>query len=143
MGALLYRGRVEEGGMFIWVYINVCASDRYVGLGRQCYSISMSVCVCEHRGGVLEPEGTVAIKFRRPDLEKTMQRLDNTCKQLKEKLAETSLKPADKVQLQKQLKERQDHIMPMFHQVLWLHAVPPPRSIPQRAILYSNSVSAF
>ena len=39
------------------------------------------------RGGILEPEGTVEIKYRQKDLSKTMQRLDSQCKQLKQKLA--------------------------------------------------------
>ncbi len=34
------------------------------------------------RGGVLEPEGTVEIRFRQKDLIKTMHRCDNVCKQL-------------------------------------------------------------
>ena len=42
----------------------------------------------ESRGGVLEPEGTVEIKFRRKDLVKTMERLDPTYRSL---LAKTSL----------------------------------------------------
>ena len=37
------------------------------------------------RGGVLEPEGTVEIKFRRKDLVRTMERLDDTYCQLLEK----------------------------------------------------------
>ena len=34
------------------------------------------------RGGVLEPEGTVEIKFRRKDVLKTMERLDHTYQSL-------------------------------------------------------------
>lgn len=37
------------------------------------------------RGGVLEPEGTVEIKFRRKDLVRAMERLDDTYCQLLEK----------------------------------------------------------
>lgn len=38
------------------------------------------------RGGVLEPEGTVEIKFRRKDLVKTMRRVDPVYMGLAEKL---------------------------------------------------------
>ncbi|ELU03368.1 hypothetical protein CAPTEDRAFT_150877 [Capitella teleta] len=68
------------------------------------------------RGGVLEPEGTVAIKFRRPDLEKTMCRLDDQCRRLKEELSAANLSPADKMKLQKELRLRQERLQPMYHQ---------------------------
>lgn len=42
------------------------------------------------RGGVLEPEGTVEIKFRRKDLVKTMRRVDPVYMGLAEKLGELS-----------------------------------------------------
>lgn len=38
------------------------------------------------RGGVLEPEGTVQIKFRQKDLIKSMRRLDAKYKELMRKL---------------------------------------------------------
>lgn len=41
------------------------------------------------RGGVLEPEGTVEIKFRRKDLVKTMRRVDPIYTGLAEKLGES------------------------------------------------------
>lgn len=44
----------------------------------------MSTC----RGGVLEPEGTVEIKFRRKDLLKTMKRLDPEYSRLAQQLSE-------------------------------------------------------
>lgn len=40
------------------------------------------------RGGVLEPEGTVEIKFRKKDLVKAMRRIDPTYKKLVEQLGE-------------------------------------------------------
>lgn len=42
------------------------------------------------RGGVLEPEGTVEIKFRRKDLLKTMRRIDQIYFRLVEQLGEKS-----------------------------------------------------
>uniref|UniRef100_A0A8W8JGI6 Acetyl-CoA carboxylase n=1 Tax=Magallana gigas TaxID=29159 RepID=A0A8W8JGI6_MAGGI len=69
------------------------------------------------RGGVLEPEGTVEIKFWRKDLEKTMQRLDKTCIQIVEKLTSPQLNPDEKAELQKRLAARQEKLLPMYHQV--------------------------
>ena len=43
-----------------------------------------------------KPEGTVEIKFRRKDLEKTMQRLDKACIQIVEKLSSPQLNPDEK-----------------------------------------------
>ena len=40
-------------------------------------------------GGVLEPEGTVEIKFRRKDLVKTMRRVDPVYLSLAERLGES------------------------------------------------------
>ncbi|XP_062596285.1 acetyl-CoA carboxylase 1-like isoform X10 [Saccostrea cucullata] len=69
------------------------------------------------RGGVLEPEGTVEIKFRRKDLEKTIQRLDQTCRQIVDKLTSPQLNLDEKEELQKQLAARQEKLLPMYHQV--------------------------
>ena len=41
------------------------------------------------RGGVLEPEGIVEIKFRKKDLSETMNRNDTVCKQLLDQIAKT------------------------------------------------------
>ena len=43
------------------------------------------------RGGILEAEGTVEIRFRKRDVIKTMHRLDPTCKEIKRKLADPEL----------------------------------------------------
>ncbi|KAK3098334.1 hypothetical protein FSP39_018526, partial [Pinctada imbricata] len=71
----------------------------------------------QSRGGVLEPEGTVEIKFRRKDLEKSMLRLDSTCIQINEKLTSPDLESEEKAKLQKELSARQDKLLPMYHQV--------------------------
>uniref|UniRef100_A0A8B9TMZ0 Acetyl-CoA carboxylase alpha n=1 Tax=Anas platyrhynchos TaxID=8839 RepID=A0A8B9TMZ0_ANAPL len=60
----------------------------------------------ESRGGILEPEGTVEIKFRRKDLVKTMRRRLGT-----------SLSPADRKELETKLKEREEFLIPIYHQV--------------------------
>ncbi|GAA6066847.1 acetyl-CoA carboxylase 2 isoform X1, partial [Tachysurus ichikawai] len=61
-----------------WVVIDPTINPQYMELyaDREC------------RGGVLEPEGTVEIKFRRKDLLKTMTRLDPEYSRLVQKLSE-------------------------------------------------------
>ena len=67
-------------------------------------------CSENSRGGVLEPEGVVEIKFRKPQLLKTIERLDRVYKELK-------LEPhLDNNQPQK-LKEREDRILSVYSQV--------------------------
>nr|XP_034334812.1 acetyl-CoA carboxylase 1-like [Crassostrea gigas] len=68
------------------------------------------------RGGVLEPEGTVEIKFRRKDLEKTMQRLDKTCIHIVEKLTNPQLNPDKK----EAITIRQEKLLPIYLQRILL-----------------------
>lgn len=49
-----------------------------------CLTVAAVLSMC--RGGVLEAEGTVEIKFRRKDLLKTMRRLDSVYASLVEQL---------------------------------------------------------
>ncbi|PWA19506.1 hypothetical protein CCH79_00006981 [Gambusia affinis] len=65
----------------------------------------------ESRGGVLEPEGTVEIKFRRKDLLKTMRRLDSVYATSPE-LSDKEIK-----ELEKKLKAREEFLLPIYHQV--------------------------
>ena len=69
------------------------------------------------RGGVLEPEGTVEIKFRKKDLVKTMSRLDDTCRELTQKLNSPNLRSDEKQELEKKLAMREEKLMPMYHTV--------------------------
>uniref|UniRef100_A0A2K6UBF6 acetyl-CoA carboxylase n=1 Tax=Saimiri boliviensis boliviensis TaxID=39432 RepID=A0A2K6UBF6_SAIBB len=71
----------------------------------------------ESRGGVLEPEGTVEIKFRKKDLIKSMRRIDPTYKKLVEQLGEPNLSDKDRRDLEGQLKAREDLLLPIYHQV--------------------------
>ncbi|XP_042297368.1 acetyl-CoA carboxylase 2 [Sceloporus undulatus] len=71
----------------------------------------------ESRGGILEAEGTVEIKFRRKDLVKTMRRVDATCAKIAQKLGSPELSEEDRKDLEKQLKAREDHLLPIYHQV--------------------------
>uniref|UniRef100_A0A673CY40 acetyl-CoA carboxylase n=1 Tax=Sphaeramia orbicularis TaxID=375764 RepID=A0A673CY40_9TELE len=68
----------------------------------------------ESRGGVLEAEGTVEIKFRRKDLLKAMRRLDSVYASLAEQL-ELSEKQCR--ELEAKLKAREEFLMPIYHQV--------------------------
>lgn len=98
------------------------------------------------RGGVLEAEGTVEIKYRRKDLLKTMKRLDSVYASLAEQLGKasfclkskylnfffpiTTLKRADSElfclkaspdlsgkELEAKLKAREEFLLPIYHQV--------------------------
>uniref|UniRef100_A0A8C0FTF9 Acetyl-CoA carboxylase alpha n=1 Tax=Bubo bubo TaxID=30461 RepID=A0A8C0FTF9_BUBBB len=68
-------------------------------------------------GGILEPEGTVEIKFRRKDLVKTMRRVDPIYIRLAERLGTPELSPADRKELETKLKEREEFLSPIYHQV--------------------------
>lgn len=90
------------------------------------------------RGGVLEAEGTVEIKFRRKDLLKTMRRLDSVYAGLAEQLGKflilgpdifghimtflfslASPELSDKQcrELENKLKAREEFLLPIYHQV--------------------------
>uniref|UniRef100_A0A3Q3ABR9 acetyl-CoA carboxylase n=1 Tax=Kryptolebias marmoratus TaxID=37003 RepID=A0A3Q3ABR9_KRYMA len=71
----------------------------------------------DSRGGVLEPEGTVEIKFRKKDLVKTMRRIDPIYMALAEKLGTPELSPTDRKELETKLKEREEFLLPIYHQV--------------------------
>ncbi|XP_059192405.1 acetyl-CoA carboxylase isoform X2 [Centropristis striata] len=73
----------------------------------------------ESRGGVLEAEGTVEIKFRRKDLLKTMKRLDSVYASLAEQLSKASPELSDKQcrELESKLKAREEFLLPIYHQV--------------------------
>ncbi|CAB1321598.1 unnamed protein product [Coregonus sp. 'balchen'] len=61
----------------------------------------------ESRGGVLEAEGTVEIKYRRKDLLKTMRRIDSVYAGLAEQLGKQPAK----------LRAREEFLLPIYHQV--------------------------
>lgn len=69
------------------------------------------------RGGVLEPEGTVEIKYRKRDLQKTMWRIDTKCRQIVEKMNNPQISEEEHKQFAAELKKREDLLMPMYHQV--------------------------
>lgn len=74
------------------------------------------------RGGILEPEGTVEIKFRFKDLGKTMHRLDPICLSLVQRMGSPELTRTDRLTIEKQLKEREEQLLPIYHQVAVMFA---------------------
>ncbi|XP_006151548.1 acetyl-CoA carboxylase 2 isoform X2 [Tupaia chinensis] len=71
----------------------------------------------ESRGGVLEPEGTVEIKFRKKELVKAMRRTDSAYKKLMEQLGGAQLTDKDRKDLESRVKAREDLLLPIYHQV--------------------------
>ncbi|XP_023617815.1 acetyl-CoA carboxylase 2 isoform X2 [Myotis lucifugus] len=71
----------------------------------------------ESRGGVLEPEGTVEIKFRKKDQIKAMRRIDPTYKKLVEQLGAADLSDKERKDLEGRLKAREELLLPIYHQV--------------------------
>ncbi|RKO93138.1 acetyl-CoA carboxylase [Blyttiomyces helicus] len=74
----------------------------------------------DSRGGVLEPEGIVEIKYRRPQLLATLERLDPRYRELKSALAAataSSLEPApNTASLQAAVEAREKELLPILHQ---------------------------
>lgn len=69
------------------------------------------------RGGVLEPEGIVGIKFRKERQLETMARLDNTYGNLKRKLNDPST-PKEQLQtIKAQMTEREELLLPIYGQI--------------------------
>lgn len=68
------------------------------------------------RGGVLEPEGVVEIRFRQKDLVKAMQRNDSLMMQYHKDLAKET-DPGEKKKLTGQIKEREEVLSAAYHQV--------------------------
>uniref|UniRef100_H2YM73 Uncharacterized protein n=1 Tax=Ciona savignyi TaxID=51511 RepID=H2YM73_CIOSA len=74
----------------------------------------------ESRGGVLEAQATVEIKYRKKELVKTMKRCDQQYAAISQELGrfkKSSLSLKEKKQLQAKLKEREEYLEPIYHQV--------------------------
>jgi acetyl-CoA carboxylase/biotin carboxylase 1 len=71
----------------------------------------------DSRGGVLEPEGIVGIKYRKDRQLETMARLDPTYGALKRKLNDPST-PQDQLQdIKAQMTEREKNLLPVYSQI--------------------------
>lgn len=87
----------------------------------------------DSRGGVLEPEGTVEIKYRFKDLKKTINRLDAKCIELHKKISSETVQLQSKETefsaseltalkqrihaLEKELEAREKYLTPVYHQI--------------------------
>lgn len=71
----------------------------------------------ESRGGVLEPEGVIEVKFKLKDLLKTMARIDPVIQELREKLSKPDLAANEKRNLEQKLNQREQLLAPMYRQV--------------------------
>jgi len=71
------------------------------------------------RGGILEPPGICDVKFRKPDLLKTMHRLDSQLIELDSQLqaAEDGIDVEDMLPIQKAIKAREAQLMPLYVQI--------------------------
>jgi len=70
------------------------------------------------RGGILEPPGIFDVKFRKPDLIKTMHRLDSKLVQLDTELAAAEEALVDDVDtLKKAIAARETQLLPLYVQI--------------------------
>lgn len=69
------------------------------------------------RGGILEPEGIVNIKFRKERQLETMARMDSTYASLKQKLSDKALSPEQQAEVKKQMTERENRLLPVYSQI--------------------------
>lgn len=71
----------------------------------------------ESRGGVLEPEGIVGIKYRKDKQLETMARLDPVYANLKKQMAGEGLSKEETDTIKKQMTEREQHLLPVYAQI--------------------------
>lgn len=71
----------------------------------------------EARGGVLEPEGIVNIKYRRDKQLDTMARLDPTYGELRRSLEDTSLSKEQLSEIKTKMAEREEQLLPVYLQI--------------------------
>jgi len=69
------------------------------------------------RGGVLEPEGIVNIKYRRDKQLETMARLDPTYAELKRQIADKSLPQDKQSDIKLKMTEREQLLLPVYLQI--------------------------
>lgn len=69
------------------------------------------------RGGVLEPEGTVSLKYRRAQLLATMERLDEKYANFKAQVQDSSKTAEEKAEAKRQMEEREQELLPVYQQI--------------------------
>ncbi|KAF2367472.1 Biotin carboxylase-like N-terminal domain [Trinorchestia longiramus] len=90
-----------------WVVIDSTINERYMEM----YADPLS------RGGVLEPEGTVEIKFKLKDQLRVMERLDPVVKELKAQLAATDATSPQHAEIKKKLSSREESLKLIYYQI--------------------------
>ncbi len=74
------------------------------------------------RGGVLEPEGIVEIKYRRDKVLATMERLDEEYAKLKAASTNPSSSAEEQTLAKEKLATREKHLMPTYQQIALLYS---------------------
>ncbi|KAL1235404.1 Acetyl-CoA carboxylase [Trichinella spiralis] len=93
-----------------WVVVDPSINSRYMEM----YADSKS------RGGVLEPEGIVEIKYREKDLLATIERCDPICQSLSVQLQTAAADDSSdelRAELEAKLRARIDILLPIYHSV--------------------------
>ncbi|TVY80028.1 Acetyl-CoA carboxylase [Fusarium oxysporum f. sp. cubense] len=71
----------------------------------------------EARGGVLEPEGIIGIKYRKDKQVQTMARMDPTYAGLKKQLEDSSLSTEETDEIKKKMAIREKQLLPVYAQI--------------------------
>jgi len=71
----------------------------------------------ESRGGVLEPEGMVGLKYRKERQLETMARLDPAYGELKRRLLEKGLTAQEQTEIKNKMTERENLLLPVYMQI--------------------------
>ena len=71
----------------------------------------------ESRGGVLEPEGIIGIKYRKEKQLETMARMDPTYAGLKKQLEDKTLAPEAAAEVKQKLLAREKELLPVYAQI--------------------------
>ena len=71
----------------------------------------------DSRGGVLEPDGIIGIKYRKDRQLDTMARLDQTYGDLRKKLAAGGLSSEEQSEVKKQMTQREELLLPVYGQI--------------------------
>ncbi|KAI7030923.1 Acetyl-CoA, partial [Hortaea werneckii] len=76
----------------------------------------------DSRGGVLEPEGIVGIKFRKERQLETMARLDATYGDLKRRSLQQGLSAEEQQDIKNKMTERENLLLPVYLQIALQYA---------------------
>ncbi|KAB8527784.1 hypothetical protein FH972_025436 [Carpinus fangiana] len=90
-----------------WVVVDPTINDQYMEM----YADE------EARGGVLEPDGLIGIKYRKDRQLDTMSRLDDTYRALKVKLADPKATREEQEATKAKLSEREQLLLPVYGQI--------------------------